>query len=72
MRPSLDVLVLSDGSRDPRFAELDRLIAEEEMYRPKGNPLAEFSAQHVANRAGPEMDESASHVKCAARNERRT
>ena len=25
--------------RDPRFAELDRLIADEELYRPKGPPL---------------------------------
>jgi hypothetical protein len=72
MRLSLDALVPSHGSRDPRFAELDRLIAEEEMYRPKGSPLAEFSAQYIANRAGTEVDESASHVKCSARNQRRT
>jgi hypothetical protein len=27
---------LDSMNRDPRFAELDRLIAEEELYRPKG------------------------------------
>jgi hypothetical protein len=41
MKPSLDALGPSHESRDPRFAELDRLIAEEETYRPKGTDLAE-------------------------------